>query len=67
MSCFHVTLQTLGSTVHIATDVADMLLLQLMHFLMFFIELLQFEGPGTLLADKVVIIGSSGVDWTRHD
>ena len=54
VSRFHVSFQPLGCSIHKATNATHMLFFQQMHFLMFFIELLQFEGSGTFLATKIV-------------
>ena len=46
----HVSLQALGGSIHKAADLADMLLLQLVHFLMLVVELLELEGARAKLA-----------------
>ena len=47
------TLQPLASSIDKATDLADMLLFKLVHFLVLVVELLQLEGARTKLAGVI--------------
>ena len=57
MGRLNVTLQAFGRAVDIAAEAADMLLLQLVDLHVLLVELLQLEGPGTLLTGKVELCG----------
>ena len=65
------TLQALGSSVHKAADLADMLLFKLVHFLMLVVELLQLEGARTKFAGIIEFRTRRRhpgmVDWLKCD